>query len=88
LFTATVAVKFLVLALEAIEKRNILDPKFQDAPPEAIAGIYNRSVFWWLNTLFGRGFRKILTLDDLYTLDKHLRSTYLQSLLGSAWAKR
>jgi ATP-binding cassette subfamily C (CFTR/MRP) protein 1 len=88
LFTAAVAVKFLVLILEAVEKRNILDPKFRDAPPEAIAGIYNRSVFWWLNSLFRRGFRKILTLDDLYTLDKHLRSTYLQNLLGSAWAKR
>ena len=87
LFTATVAIKVVVLVLEAIEKRDILDPRFQDAPPEAIAGIYNRSVFWWLNLLFRRGFRKNLGLDDLYPLDKHLASTYLQYLLGSAWTK-
>jgi ATP-binding cassette, subfamily C (CFTR/MRP), member 1 len=87
LFTASVAVKSFILVLEAGEKQDIVDPRFRDAPPEAIAGIYNRSVFWWLNLLFRRGFRKNLALDDLYPLDKHLASTYLQNLLGSAWTK-
>jgi len=87
LFTATIAVKVVLLVLEAVEKRGILKPGLQDAPPEEIAGIYNRGVFWWLNPLFRRGFRKNLGLDDLYPLDKHLTSTYLQNLLQSAWTK-
>ncbi|TVY44056.1 ABC transporter [Lachnellula occidentalis] len=87
LFTATVTVKVVLLALEAIEKRGILKPGFRDVPFEALAGIYNRSVFWWLNPLFRRGFCKNLGLADLYPLDKHLASTYLQDLLSSAWTK-
>ncbi|TVY94269.1 ABC transporter, partial [Lachnellula willkommii] len=87
LFTAAVTIKVVVLVLEAVEKRGILKPGFRDAPPEAIAGIYNQSVFWWLNSLFRKGFRKNLGLDDLYPLDKHLASTYLQNLLSSAWTK-
>ncbi|TVY85161.1 ABC transporter [Lachnellula suecica] len=87
LFVATVAVKSILVVLEAIEKRKILCPTVKEAPPEAVAGIYNRSIFWWLNVLFRRGFRKTLTLNDLYKLDKHLGAEYLQQLLGSAWAK-
>lgn len=85
LFTTSVAVKLIILALEAVEKRNMLEPRFQNAAPEAIAGIYNRSIFWWLNVLFLRGFRKNFSLDDLFPLDKHLESTYLHDLFGSAW---
>lgn len=87
LFTAALTIKVVVLVLEAVEKRGILKPGFRDAPPEAIAGIYNQGIFWWLNPLFRKGFRKNLGLDDLYPLDKHLASTYLQNLLSSAWTK-
>src|SRR5689334_16131041 len=53
--TAAVAVKALVLVLEALGKRRLLRPEYQDYPPEATSGIYNRSFFWWLNPLFRLG---------------------------------
>lgn len=86
-FTATVALKAVILLLEAVEKRWILQPKYKAYPPEAVSGIYNRSFFWWLNQLFQRGFSKLLFIDDLFTLDKHLAAEYLQERLQGAWDK-
>jgi len=86
-YTASVALKSLILLLEAIEKRRILRPPYKSYPPEAVAGIYNRSFFWWLNSLFRRGFSKALFVPDLFTLDKHLVAQYLENLLQSAWNK-
>lgn len=86
-FTATVALKVVLLILESCEKRRILLPNFQSYPLEATSGIFSRSFFWWLNPLFRRGLRKTLSLDDLYALDKHLVSGYLNKLLNSAWIK-
>jgi ATP-binding cassette, subfamily C (CFTR/MRP), member 1 len=84
-FTATVGLKFVILLLEAIEKRWILRPKYKAYPPEAISGIYNKSFFGWLNPLFRRGFSNILFIEDLFTLDKHLAAEYLQGRLQGAW---
>jgi ATP-binding cassette subfamily C (CFTR/MRP) protein 1 len=86
-FTATVALKFVLLLLEAVEKRRILLPTFESYPPEATSGIFSRCFFWWLNPLFRKGLRKTLSLNDLYGLDKHLLSDYLDNLLNSAWLK-
>jgi ATP-binding cassette subfamily C (CFTR/MRP) protein 1 len=86
-FTATVALKFVLLLLEAVEKRRILLPKFESYPPEATSGIFSRCLFWWLNPLFRKGLWKTLSLNDLYGLDKHLLSGYLDNLLNSAWLK-
>lgn len=86
-FTAAVAIKSMILLLECIEKRQILRGDYRAYPSEATAGIYSQSFFWWLNVLFRTGFSKTLHLDDLFTLDKHLISAYLQHLLDSAWNK-
>lgn len=87
-FTATVALKLVLLLLEAIEKRWILQPTYKSYPPEAISGIYNKSFFWWLNSLFRKGFSTVLTVDDLFTLDKGLTAEYLQERLQRNWVKR
>ncbi|PMD29625.1 hypothetical protein L207DRAFT_615485 [Hyaloscypha variabilis F] len=86
-FTAGVAVKFVLLLLEAVEKRRILLPSYKSYPFEATSGIFSRCFFCWLSPLFRRGLSKTLSLDDLYRLDKHLLSGYLDHLLNNAWLK-
>ncbi|TAQ85919.1 hypothetical protein B7494_g5754 [Chlorociboria aeruginascens] len=84
-FTAAVACKFAILFLEVVEKRGILQPIYALYPPEAISGIFNKCFFYWLNPLLREGYSKTLHLNDLFALDRHLSSDYLQNLLSSAW---
>jgi ATP-binding cassette subfamily C (CFTR/MRP) protein 1 len=86
-FSACVALKFVILVLEAVEKRHLLKPRYQTQSPEATSGIYNRSFFWWLNPLFRKGVRQTFSLNHLYSLDKHLLSDYTHALLDSSWIK-
>ena len=85
--TAALAVKTIIILLEATEKRQILQPKYKGYPAEATSGIFNRSLFWWLNALFRKGYSHSISVDDLFPLDKHLTSKYLQEKLHSAWTK-
>ncbi|KAH1363877.1 hypothetical protein KXX63_005425 [Aspergillus fumigatus] len=87
LTSVTVGIKFLLLILEAVEKRHILRKGQSGYPPEATAGIFNRSFFLWLNPLFRSGFSKILDVEDLFDLDKHLSSRRLYSTLETLWDK-
>jgi ATP-binding cassette, subfamily C (CFTR/MRP), member 1 len=87
LFTAGVAIKAVILLLECLHKRSVLKEPYTAYPPEATSGIINRSFFWWLNQLFRRGFGNLLLIDDLFVLDKHLKSEYLQNLIQTAWDK-
>lgn len=48
-------------------------------PPEALAGVLNRSLFWWLNMLIQKGRRNVLSLGDLYDTDKELSSFLRQN---------
>ncbi|RPA78129.1 putative ABC multidrug transporter [Ascobolus immersus RN42] len=86
-FTAGVALKAFILVLECMHKRTVLREPYKAYPPEATSGIINRSVFWWLNQLFRRGFGNLLFIEDLFVLDKHLKSDYLQNLAQNAWDK-
>ncbi|EQL03011.1 ABC transporter [Ophiocordyceps sinensis CO18] len=73
LFTASVALKLAVLLVEAQSKaRWAMEPRVHAHNPEATSSIFNRSVFFWLNDLLFRGYRKRLAADDLYTLDESL----------------
>lgn len=87
LFTTRVGVKLFLAIFEARGKENILLPQYTNLPPEATAGIINRVFFWWQNPLFRRGYSNSLTVDDLFQLDKHLKSEYLHHLMQSAWDK-
>lgn len=87
IFTVAVAVKTVLLVLEASEKRRILRPEYQAYPPEATSGIFSRFFFWWQIPLFQTGFSKSLSVDDLFQLDRHLASDFLQASMQSAWTK-
>ena len=85
--TVAVAVKAVILVLEAVEKRHILKSEYAAYPPEATAGFYNRAVFWWLNPLFKNGFSNFLTVEDLSVLDKELSSERLLAMFEERWSK-
>ncbi|KAL1959109.1 hypothetical protein VTO42DRAFT_2896 [Malbranchea cinnamomea] len=86
-FTATVVLKFFMLLFEATEKRWMLRPQYKAYPPEATSGILNRSFFVWLNSLFWAGFGRLLVIDDLFALDKHLVSERIHGQMQAAWSK-
>lgn len=85
--SVAVGAKLLLLVLEAVEKRSILKSEFSNYPPEATAGFYNRSLFWWLTPLFKNGFNNVLSVDDLFVLDKELSSERLLALFEERWSK-
>lgn len=66
--------KVLLLCLEVTEKRHLLRPDWQHASPEEASGVLNRSLFVWLNTVFIKGFRTVLTVNVLTPLDSQLLS--------------
>lgn len=85
--TVAVGGKLLLVVLEAIEKRHILKTEFTGYPPEATAGFYNRALFGWLNPLFRTGFSNVLSVEDLFVLDKELSSERLLALFEERWSK-
>ncbi|KAK2813402.1 hypothetical protein FQN50_000718 [Emmonsiellopsis sp. PD_5] len=87
LLTVSLGIKLFMLLLEATKKRNILQPQYSHYPPEAISGFFGRTLFLWLNPLFAKGSSQLLVLEDLFELDKHLRSEYLSQLLRSSLEK-
>ena len=87
IFVASIAVKLILLVLEARSKRAYLQYPYKSFPPEATSGIFSRSLFWWLNPLFVGGWRKILGLEDLYGIDEKLMAEGLLEKMEVAWEK-
>ena len=87
LFTTRIGVKIFLAIFEAKGKSSLLLPPYTDATPESQSGVYNRAFFCWQNSLFKKGFSTTLSIEDLFQLDKHLRSRYLHSLLQNAYEK-
>ncbi|KAH8701117.1 putative ABC multidrug transporter [Talaromyces proteolyticus] len=87
LFTASVALKAVLVLLEGLEKRWTLRSEYKDYPPEATASTYNRSFFSWLNPLFMKGFTSLVRVDDLFVVDKDMLSERVHARLEAAWNK-
>ncbi|KAJ3495551.1 hypothetical protein NLG97_g3315 [Lecanicillium saksenae] len=83
--TLSLAVRVLLLVVEAQEKGVYLTSAYEKASPEYRSGILNRSIYWWINGLFFQGFRSDLSLDDLYNLDENLASKTLTADLKRRW---
>jgi ATP-binding cassette subfamily C (CFTR/MRP) protein 1 len=85
--SVTMASKIVLLVLESWPKQKYLKPTRIQYGPEETMGVFGRSVFWWLNSLFWWGSRRILTSDDLFPLDRELRSDRLLNQIVAAWEK-
>ena len=86
-FTVTVVWKFLILLLEAKEKRSLLKPAYSNVPPEETGGILNRSFFWWFNPLLLAGYRETISVDDLFTIDSDLSFKQKKGEMLYKWTK-
>ncbi|KAL0941776.1 ABC multidrug transporter [Colletotrichum truncatum] len=86
-FTCTLALRALMIIFESAEKRRILVPQHKGYSKEVTSGTFNRSVFFWLTSLFIDGYKNILKLDDLYPLDPKLASEPLYRKLADAWSQ-
>ncbi|KAI1780252.1 P-loop containing nucleoside triphosphate hydrolase protein [Hypoxylon cercidicola] len=82
LFTAALAVKALILVLESRHKSRWIRWDAKDHSPEETAGLLGLGAFLWLNRLFLTGYRKVLTIDDLFPLDQSMASRHLQARLS------
>ncbi|RGP60633.1 hypothetical protein FLONG3_10802 [Fusarium longipes] len=78
LFTASVAVKAVILCLETIPKTRWIHWNAEEHSPEESSGVFSVGVFAWLNQLFMRGYRGVLKIEDLYPLDESMASSRLQ----------
>jgi ATP-binding cassette subfamily C (CFTR/MRP) protein 1 len=87
LSTAGIATQFILIILENGNKRKHLRLPYKNWPKEATSGVINRTFFWWLNNLFSIGFRKSLTVQDLYLLDPDMLSERLEEQMKQAWTK-
>ncbi|CCT61438.1 related to multidrug resistance protein [Fusarium fujikuroi IMI 58289] len=79
--TTATALKALIVYLESRTKEKWLGWDMKQHSPEETSGIWNLGVFFWLNTLFMKGYRVILTLESLYPLDKALEAETHQHLV-------
>ncbi|KAK7931511.1 ABC multidrug transporter [Apiospora marii] len=77
LFTASVALKAVILLLEARRKKHFVKWDEKEHSPEETSGLYSLGVFFWLNRVFIDGYSKILQIDDLYPLDSGMRGKVL-----------
>ncbi|KFY10023.1 hypothetical protein V492_05242 [Pseudogymnoascus sp. VKM F-4246] len=74
LLAADMAIKLCLLFLEGKNKRAFFSNIDSERPHQETSGILNRSVFWWLNSLFLTGYKKVLILEDLCHLDEEIAS--------------
>jgi ATP-binding cassette subfamily C (CFTR/MRP) protein 1 len=78
LFTASIAVKALLIVLESQNKSKWIQWDAEKHSPEETSGIFGLGAFFWLNRLFWAGSRRILTLGDLFPLDRSMTAESLQ----------
>ncbi|OTB13269.1 hypothetical protein K445DRAFT_24767 [Daldinia sp. EC12] len=75
--TASLAIKVVILLLEAQRKPTWVNWDAKEHSPEETSGIFGLSVFFWLNRLFLDGYRKVLVIKDLYPLDQNIAADRL-----------
>ncbi|KAK2036799.1 ABC transporter [Colletotrichum somersetense] len=78
IFTATVSWKAALILVESWQKDPWLLWDRKQYSPEETTGFYGLATFFWLNPLFLHGYKKILTIPDLFALDQNLSSEFLQ----------
>lgn len=86
LFTASFALKVVILILEAKEKRDYVVTD-KSLGPEETSGLYSQSLVWWLNSIIKQGYRYILKPTDLYPVDGSMSADKLNTAFWTAWNK-
>lgn len=85
--SAGFGLQIALLGVESVEKRGLLSNTDQSYPPEATSGLFNRSVFFWLNKVLTAGYKKTLLVEDLFPVDRQLQSERVQTQFFYYWDK-
>ncbi|PGH27295.1 hypothetical protein AJ80_01005 [Polytolypa hystricis UAMH7299] len=85
IFTASLTVKIVMLMLESVGKRRLLFAGYEHLAVESTSGVFNRSLFWWLNGLLRNGFRRLLSIHDLCEIEERFSSVVLEDCLQHFW---
>jgi ATP-binding cassette subfamily C (CFTR/MRP) protein 1 len=83
-FTCSLVLKATLLILEEWPK--LLLPEHDDIQ-ETSSGVINRSIFWWLNSLFLQGHRGILETEDLQNIDPKFDTNHVSGPLEERWLR-
>lgn len=86
--SVALGVKSALLLLEERNKTYCLMEPYQTLPTEATSGFLSRSLFLWMNNLFQRGYRKVMSFEDLGPIDDRLASSTLHQHLKEVWYQR
>jgi ABC-type multidrug transport system fused ATPase/permease subunit len=81
LFCAAVAIKAVLLLLEARQKTRWVRwaSNEKEHSPEETSGIFSLGGFFWLNKLFLAGYRTVLTIETLLPLDSYIDAEALHA---------
>lgn len=83
-FTAAVGVKAVAFLAESQTKTRWVQWDAAAHSPEETAGFFGLAAFSWLWNLFAIGRKKVLTLDDLFPLNRHMASDTLRMKLQAS----
>ncbi len=84
LSTAALALKGVLILLESQQKsKSVQWDDVKEHSPEETSGLFGLGALLWLNRLFLTGYRKVLTLSDLFPLDRSLATEDLHLKLAS-----
>jgi ATP-binding cassette, subfamily C (CFTR/MRP), member 1 len=90
-FTAVFALFIVALGLESMEdnKTSTGRPGGEKSPgaPEEYSGFWNRTIYAWLASTLRLGYKQVISVEDLPSLDTGLQSEGLGDKLESTWAK-
>ncbi|KAF4481557.1 ABC transporter FUM19 [Colletotrichum fructicola Nara gc5] len=78
IFTAAASWKIVLVVLESWQKLSWIPWDRKDHSPEETSGVFGLATFSWLNPLFICGYKRVLTVPDLFPLDKSLSVKTLQ----------
>ena len=85
LYTVTFALQVVLLTLESVLKWRHVAGDPEAIPAEERQGVFGRMFFWWLMPLFFEGYKRDLSMEDLFAIDEDLKGTILWERLQKSW---
>lgn len=85
IFFLSLGLKLILLALESVPKTRFLLHPVKCFTEKETAGIFNLSLFAWLNPLIFNGYRLCLSIDDLYPVSHDMSSASVVAQLEATW---
>jgi ATP-binding cassette subfamily C (CFTR/MRP) protein 1 len=86
--TLSIALKVALLVLESIKKTGSLREPTAKPSQEESSGTFGRDFFWWLSSLFRKGYSSVLRVEDLDNVDIEVNSAMVHAEFIRIWKQR